>query len=150
MTHSLVLLLLLLGAAPLAESIPTALLAGILIKVGLDIIDWGFLRRAHRLVHENSAGDVGALLMTVFWDLIGEGLWLACLRPTCYDRIDHRPRWAMRTPAHLSTHEQLLSAVAMTILFRMDLEFLGAAITVDELVRGAEFCWTSPMCLTSA
>ena len=39
MTHSLVLLLLLLGAAPLAESIPTALLAGILIKVGLDIID---------------------------------------------------------------------------------------------------------------
>ena len=45
MTHSIVLLLLLLGAGPLAEGIPTALLAGILIKVGLDIIDWGFLRR---------------------------------------------------------------------------------------------------------
>ncbi|MEC7249328.1 MAG: SulP family inorganic anion transporter, partial [Cyanobacteriota bacterium] len=43
MTHSIVLLLLLLGAGPLAAGIPTALLAGILIKVGLDIIDWGFL-----------------------------------------------------------------------------------------------------------
>ena len=44
MTHSIVLLFLLVGAGPLAEGIPTALLAGILIKVGLDIIDWGFLR----------------------------------------------------------------------------------------------------------
>ena len=42
MTHSLALLLVLLGAGPLASEIPTALLAGILIKVGLDIIDWGF------------------------------------------------------------------------------------------------------------
>ena len=45
MAHSLVLLLVLLGAGPLAATIPTALLAGILIKVGLDIIDWGFLLR---------------------------------------------------------------------------------------------------------
>ena len=71
MTHSLVLLLLLLGAAPLAESIPTALLAGILIKVGLDIIDWGFLHRAHRLSIKTALVMWGVLLLTVFWDLIG-------------------------------------------------------------------------------
>ena len=71
MTHSLVLLLLLLGAAPLAESIPTALLAGILIKVGLDIIDWGFLHRAHRLSVKTALVMWGVLLLTVFWDLIG-------------------------------------------------------------------------------
>jgi len=71
MTHSVVLLILLLGAAPLAEGIPTALLAGILIKVGLDIIDWGFLRRAHRLSTKTALVMWGVLLLTVFWDLIG-------------------------------------------------------------------------------
>jgi SulP family sulfate permease len=71
MTHSIVLLVLLLGAGPLAEGIPTALLAGILIKVGVDIIDWGFLRRAHRLSFKTALVMWGVLLMTVFWDLIG-------------------------------------------------------------------------------
>ncbi len=70
MVHSIVLLLVLLGAGPLAAQIPTALLAGILIKVGLDIIDWGFLGRAHRLSLKTAAVMYGVLLMTVFWDLI--------------------------------------------------------------------------------
>lgn len=70
MTHSLVLLLVLLGAGPLAAEIPTALLAGILIKVGLDIIDWGFLLRAHRLSVKTAALMYAVMLMTVFWDLI--------------------------------------------------------------------------------
>ncbi len=70
MTHSLVLLIVLLGAGPLAAQIPTALLAGILIKVGLDIIDWGFLLRAHRLSVKTAALMYAVLLMTVFWDLI--------------------------------------------------------------------------------
>ena len=64
MTHSVVLLVLLLGAGPLAEGIPTALLAGILIKVGLDIIDWGFLLRAHRLSFKTALVMWGVLLMT--------------------------------------------------------------------------------------
>jgi len=70
MVHSVVLLVVLVGAGPLAEKIPTALLAGILIKVGLDIIDWGFLRRAHKLSLKTAAVMYGVLLMTVFWDLI--------------------------------------------------------------------------------
>lgn len=70
MTHSVVLLLVLIGAGGLAEQIPTALLAGILIKVGLDIIDWGFLFKAHRLSAKTAALMYGVLLMTVFWDLI--------------------------------------------------------------------------------
>ncbi len=71
MAHSVFLLVLLLGAGPLAESIPESLLAGILIKVGLDIIDWGFLLRAHRLSIKTALVMWGVLLMTVFWDLIG-------------------------------------------------------------------------------
>ena len=70
MVHSLVLLIVLVGAGPLAEKIPTALLAGILIKLVLDIIDWGFLRRAHKLSLKTAAVMYGVLLMTVFWDLI--------------------------------------------------------------------------------
>jgi len=70
MVHSIVLLIVLVGAGPLAEQIPTALLAGILIKVGLDIIDWGFLLRAHKLSLKTSVVMYGVLLMTVFWDLI--------------------------------------------------------------------------------
>tara|TARA_Y100001968_G_scaffold325901_1_gene367954 strand:+ start:497 stop:2158 length:1662 start_codon:yes stop_codon:yes gene_type:complete len=70
MVHSIVLLIVLIGAGPLAEQIPTALLAGILIKVGLDIIDWGFLLRAHKLSLKTAAVMYGVLLMTVFWDLI--------------------------------------------------------------------------------
>ena len=70
MVHSVVLLIVLVGAGPLAEQIPNALLAGILIKVGLDIIDWGFLKRAHKLSLKTSAVMYGVLVMTVFWDLI--------------------------------------------------------------------------------
>ena len=70
MTHSVVLLLVLLGAGSMAGEIPTALLAGILIKVGLDIIDWGFLLRAHRLSVKTAALMYAVMLMTVFWDLI--------------------------------------------------------------------------------
>lgn len=42
--HALVLVAILLGAGPLAERIPLAVLSGILLKVGVDIIDWRFLR----------------------------------------------------------------------------------------------------------
>ena len=70
MTHSLVLLIVLVAAGPLASQIPKALLAGILIKVGLDIIDWRFLLRAHKLSLKTAAVMYGVLLMTVFWNLI--------------------------------------------------------------------------------
>ena len=70
MTHSIVLLIVLVAAGPLASQIPKALLAGILIKVGLDIIDWRFLLRAHKLSLKTAAVMYGVLLMTVFWNLI--------------------------------------------------------------------------------
>jgi SulP family sulfate permease len=43
--HAVVLLVIVLGAGPLASEIPKAVLAGILIKVGTDIIDWDYLKR---------------------------------------------------------------------------------------------------------
>ena len=58
----------------MAAEIPTALLAGILIKVGLDIIDWSFLLRAHRLSIKTAALMYSVLLMTALGlDLGGAG-----------------------------------------------------------------------------
>ena len=110
MTHSIVLLFLLVGAGPLAEGIPTALLAGILIKVGLDIIDWGFLRRAHRLSKKTALVMWSVLLMTVFWDLIGAvvvGMFVANLL-TIESITDHQLGSMDIGTAHLSTQEQQL------------------------------------------
>lgn len=42
--HAIVLLAIVLGAGSLASDIPYAVLAGILIKVGTDIIDWDYLK----------------------------------------------------------------------------------------------------------
>ena len=137
MTHSVVLLILLLGAGPLAEGIPTALLAGILIKVGLDIIDWGFLLRAHRLSFKTALVMWGVLLMTVFWDLIGAvlvGMFVANL--LTIESLTHHQLGNMNTgTGHLSTQEQNLMKRCGDdlILFRMQgpLSF-GAAKGISE------------------
>ncbi|MBE9115465.1 SulP family inorganic anion transporter [Lusitaniella coriacea LEGE 07157] len=68
--HALVLLVILFGAGKLTQHIPHAVLAGILIKVGIDIIDWGFLKRAHRVSLRAAAIMYGVLFLTVFEDLI--------------------------------------------------------------------------------
>ncbi|NEP16704.1 MAG: SulP family inorganic anion transporter [Leptolyngbya sp. SIO4C1] len=70
MTHALVLLGVVLGAGSLTEPIPHAVLAGILIKVGIDIIDWSFLKRAHRVSLKATGIMYGVMFLTVFVDLI--------------------------------------------------------------------------------
>ncbi|MEM9169281.1 MAG: SulP family inorganic anion transporter [Pseudomonadota bacterium] len=82
MTHSLVLIAAALPLAPLAASIPHAVLAGILVKVGYDIIDWSYLRRAHRGPRWDLALMALVLGLTVFVDLItavAAGVVLAAL-----------------------------------------------------------------------
>ena len=69
-----------LWAAPLTQHIPLAVLAGIAFKVGIDIIDWKFLRRAHNLSWKAAAIMYGVMLLTVFYDLItavGLGVFVA-------------------------------------------------------------------------
>jgi len=69
-THAVVLAVIVLVAGPLAESIPHSVLAGILIKVGIDILDVGYLRRAHRGPRLDLVLMVTVLVMTVLVDLI--------------------------------------------------------------------------------
>jgi sulfate permease, SulP family len=68
--HALVLLALVLGLGPLAAHIPHVVLAGILVKVGVDIIDWDYLKRLRSAPRVGLTIMFTVLLMTVFVDLI--------------------------------------------------------------------------------
>ncbi|MDH5700756.1 MAG: SulP family inorganic anion transporter [Nitrospirota bacterium] len=68
--HSIILLAVLLGLGPLAEKIPLAVLGGILFKVGIDIIDWRFLRHVLQAPRIDVVIMTVVLLTTVLVDLI--------------------------------------------------------------------------------
>lgn len=68
--HAVVLLAIVLGAGVVARYIPHALLAGILIKVGTDIIDWDYLKRIKTAPKSGIVIMFTVLLCTVFIDLI--------------------------------------------------------------------------------
>ena len=75
-----ILLLVVLWAAPLTANIPLAVLAGIALQVGIKIIDWNFLKRAHHISLKAAAIMYGVIILTVFVDLIaavGIGLFVA-------------------------------------------------------------------------
>ncbi len=65
-----ILLALVLGLGRYVEAIPHAALAGILVKVGWDIIDWRFITRVHRVQREHLLVMVITLGLTVFLDLV--------------------------------------------------------------------------------
>jgi SulP family sulfate permease len=65
-----ILLALVLGLGKYVEVIPHAVLAGILMKVGWDIIDWRFITRIHRVQREHLLVMVITLVLTVFLDLV--------------------------------------------------------------------------------
>ncbi|MCC6139692.1 MAG: SulP family inorganic anion transporter [Nitrospira sp.] len=78
--HALILLAVLLGLGPLAERIPLAVLAGILVKVGVDIIDWRMLKHVMQAPRADVTIMAVVCAMTVLADLImavGVGLVLA-------------------------------------------------------------------------
>lgn len=80
--RALILLTLLLGAAPLTRSVPMAVLAAIALKVGVDILDWSFMQRVHHLSRSSTFMMYAVLLLTVFVDLIlavGVGVFIANL-----------------------------------------------------------------------
>ena len=69
-SRALVLLIVVLWAAPLTSGIPLTVLAAIVLKVGIDIIDWGFLKRVHKISLKTAGILYGVVLLTVFVDLM--------------------------------------------------------------------------------
>jgi SulP family sulfate permease len=70
LTRAAILAVVVIWAGALTARIPLAVLAGIAVKVGIDIIDWRFLSRAHRVSIKGAFIMYGVILMTVFVDLI--------------------------------------------------------------------------------
>jgi SulP family sulfate permease len=68
--RAVVLALVVLIAGGLTEPIPMAVLAGIAVYVGFNILDWSFIQRAHKVSVQGMAIMYGVMLLTVFVDLI--------------------------------------------------------------------------------
>lgn len=80
LTRASILFVVVLWASHLTAAIPMAVLAGIALKVGIDIIDWSFLKRAHQISLKAALIMYGVIGLTVFVDLIaavGVGVFVA-------------------------------------------------------------------------
>lgn len=80
--HSVLLLGVVMGLGPLAERIPLPVLAGILLKVGVDIVDWNYLALSFRSPRPGVVIMLVTLALTVCVDLVtavGVGFVMAAL-----------------------------------------------------------------------
>lgn len=68
--RALILMAVVFVAGSLTEPIPMAVLAGIAVYVGYNILDWSFIQRAHKISISQMAIMYGVMLLTVFVDLI--------------------------------------------------------------------------------
>lgn len=92
MIAGLVLLVVMLGLAPVASKIPAAVLAGILITVGIGVMDYKGLKAVPSMPKDIKLGPIKVssevlimfvvLILSTFWNLVyavGIGLVIACL-----------------------------------------------------------------------
>lgn len=106
--HSLFLIAVLLGLGRYAALIPLPVLAGILMKVGTDILDYRFLRLIKRVPRPDLTVMLTVFLITVFVDLIfavGVGVTLASLMITY--RISRQSQIAVEGVPHQPWHRDL-------------------------------------------
>lgn len=70
MLHAALLFAMALGLGPIVAYIPNAVLAAILMKVGWDIVDWGYWKHIRRVPREKAVVMIVTFGLTVFVDLI--------------------------------------------------------------------------------
>lgn len=132
-----ILLVVVLWAADLTASIPLAVLAGIAMKVGMDIVDWSFIKRAHRVSLKGTLIMYGVILLTVFVDLITAvaiGVFIANVLTiermaeiqadsiktiTDKDKLCHHATGDERTLLHDVEGDILVFALGGTLMFGM-------------------------------
>ncbi len=82
MIASILLLIILLALGPVASQIPAAVLAGILITVGIGVMDYKGLKAIPKMQKAEVTIMIVVLLLSVFWNLVyavGIGLVLASI-----------------------------------------------------------------------
>jgi SulP family sulfate permease len=134
MVHGLMLAIIVLIAAPLAAKIPTAVLAGILVKVGFDIIDFDYLKKGMKGPRWDLAVMVMTLFLTVFTDLItavGAGVFVAAALYIWQLAKQQTQAVASAAPSDTNDAEQAVidAAKGKIMLYDMDtaLSFVTAA-----------------------
>ncbi len=80
--HAIMLILIVAVFAPMASMIPVAALAGVLITIGISILDFQAVRHFKQVPNRDNVVMIVVFLLTVFWDLlpaVGIGLVMAAL-----------------------------------------------------------------------
>ena len=80
--HAVVLVLILAAFAPVAAMIPKAALAGVLITIGISILDVQAVRHFKKMPMRDNIVMLAVLILTIFWDLlpaVAIGLVMAAL-----------------------------------------------------------------------
>lgn len=111
-TRAVVLLAVALFAAPYAKYIPMPVLAGIALKVGIDILDWSFLKRAHVVSKKGTFIMYGVMALTVFVDLIvavGVGVFIANILT-----IDHLSQFHSQNIKAITDTDDSADSIPMT------------------------------------
>jgi sulfate permease, SulP family len=126
--HAFFLLGVLLGLGPYASHIPLPVLAGILMKVGIDILDHRFLRLLGRVPKPDLIVMLTVFFITVFIDLIvavGVGVTLASLMITY--RISRQSQISVVGVPHGEWHTDLEKSVEQESDYRIrTLSVIGA------------------------
>lgn len=126
--RALLLLAVVLILAPLLQSVPMAVLAAITVKVGIDILDWSFLGRAHKISRSATIIMYSVLVITVLVDLIvavGVGVFVANI--LTIERLTRLPSTKVMTidpsgdPVVVSDEERRLldEAAGQIVLFHL-------------------------------
>ncbi len=141
MIHALFLLSVVVSLAPLAALVPHAVLAGILVKVGYDIIDFPYIRNAHRGPRWDLVLMVLVLGITVFVDLItavAVGVVLAALAFVKKMADDQLASVGEPAPRTTSEEEQRILEEAKGSILLFDFSgplSFGAAADLGHFIR---------------
>ncbi|WNC72704.1 SulP family inorganic anion transporter [Thalassotalea psychrophila] len=123
MFHALFILAIVLWAGEYTTYIPVAVLAAILIHVGISIIDWNFLKRSHQVPLFSVGLMISTMIMSVAFDLVTAVLIgtfianLVTIRRLSEIQLDNINLFTAKDAEHLSAAEkQLLESMDDSVI----------------------------------
>jgi len=139
--RAVILAVVILGGSGLASQIPLAVLAAIVFKVGIDIVDWGFLGRVPQLSRNGALITYLVIALTVLVDLmvaVGVGIFIANI--VTIDKMSRMQSKAVKAvstgddEADLTDHERelLTQAKGRVLLLQLNGAMIfGVAKTIN-------------------
>lgn len=104
--RAIILALVVLVAGELTEPIPMAVLAGIALYVGFNILHWSFIQRAYKVSFQGMLIMYGVMLLTVFVDLIvAVGLGVFISNIMIIERLSREQERQVRTISDADEHD---------------------------------------------